>query len=44
MCMRVSLLVNWSPVELLLKTVPHPVVNASVVIVNEGFPVSIQWP
>ena len=39
MSMRVSVILNWPPVEAFLKTSPQPVVDASVVIVNEGFPI-----
>ena len=34
-------MLNWPPVEVFLKTAPQPVVDASVVIVNEGFPILI---
>ena len=34
--MRVSVILNWPPVEVFLKTAPQPVVDASVMIVNEG--------
>ena len=38
MSMRVSLiLLDWAPEEVFLKTAPEPVVDASVVIINEGF-------
>ena len=41
MCMKVSVILNWPPVEVFLKTAPQLVVDASVVIVNEGFPILI---
>ena len=37
MCLRVSAIVNCSPVELLLKQVPR--VASLVMVVNEGFPI-----
>ena len=33
------MILNWPPVEVFLKTAPQPVVDASVGIVNEGFPI-----
>ena len=35
------MILNWPTVEVFLKTAPQPVVDASVVIVNEGFPILI---
>ena len=37
-----SVVLNWSPVEVFLKTAPQPVVDVSVVTVNEGFPIFIE--
>ena len=39
--MRFSVILNWPPVEVFLKTAPQPVVYAPVVIVKEGFPILI---
>ena len=41
MCMRVSVILNWAPVEVFLKKAPQLVVDASMVFVNEGFPILI---
>ena len=41
MCMRVSVMLNWSLLWVFLKTAPKPIVDASVVIVNKGFSILI---
>ena len=41
MCMSVSVILHWPPVEVFSKTAPYPVPDASVLIVNEGFPILI---
>ena len=41
MCMRVSVILNWPLVKVFSKAAPQPVVDASVVIVNERFPILI---
>ena len=41
MSMRVSVILNRPPEEVFLKTAPHTVDDASVVIGKEGFPVLI---
>ena len=39
MCMMISVILNWPPVEILLKAAPQLIADASLVIVNEGFPI-----
>ena len=39
--MRFSVILNWPPVEVFLKTAPQAVVDALVVIVKERFPILI---
>ena len=41
MCMSVSVILHWPPVEVFLKTAPEPIADTSVVIFNEGFPILI---
>ena len=36
-----TVILNWPPREVLLKAAPQTIVNASVVIVNEGFSILI---